>query len=65
MRYGYVGSNALTLIASCLDAYITFAIFSIPFKPNDVKDIVRPLLTLIIWGPYMFLSKRVRNTFIK
>ncbi len=57
--------SAITLFGACVDNYIAAAVFNIPFEPSDVKSIARPLLTLAVWGPYMYLSKRVRNTFIE
>lgn len=61
----FVILTALTLFAALAEAYVGTEIFKEPFSDDDAKAIARPLLTLIVWGPYMFLSKRVRNTFIK
>jgi hypothetical protein len=59
----FVLLTAISLVGVIVDAYVA-SIFDIPFEPEDVKNITRPLLTLIVWGPYMFVSKRVRNTFV-
>jgi hypothetical protein len=58
----FVSLSAITLLLSCIDLYIAATIFHIPIEP---KEIMWPLLMLLIWGPYMFLSKRVRNTFTR
>jgi undecaprenyl pyrophosphate phosphatase UppP len=61
----FVSLTAVTLFLSGVDFYIAATVFNVPFESNDAKDIMRVLLTLLIWGPYMFLSKRVRNTFTR
>jgi hypothetical protein len=38
--------------------------FNQPFGASAVRDIAKPLIALIIWGPYMYLSRRVKNTFV-
>jgi hypothetical protein len=61
----FVFLTVLTLIGTLIDLYVSTEIFNVPFDDNDAKNIARPFLTLIVWGPYMFLSRRVRNTFVK
>jgi Protein of unknown function (DUF2569)/GYF domain 2 len=60
----YVILSAVTLVGSSIDLFVADRFFNIPFEPNDVKSILQPVVSLVVWGPYMFKSKRVRNTFI-
>jgi Protein of unknown function (DUF2569)/GYF domain 2 len=61
----FVSLVGITLAGSLVDLYVATQVFNLPFDTEDAKAIMRPLITLLIWGPYMFLSKRVRNTFVK
>jgi hypothetical protein len=29
------------------------------------REFLSAVLTLLVWGPYMFMSKRVKNTFVR
>jgi Protein of unknown function (DUF2569) len=40
------------------------AFMSSPPTQDDINGIVRPLINVLIWGPYLVLSKRVANTFV-
>ncbi len=35
------------------------------FDPGTIREFLRSVITLVVWVPYMFISKRVRATFIK
>jgi hypothetical protein len=35
------------------------------FDPETIREFLRSVVTLVVWVPYMFVSKRVRATFIK
>jgi hypothetical protein len=35
------------------------------FDPGTIREFLRSVITLVVWVPYMFVSKRVRATFIK
>ncbi|MBU2712900.1 DUF2569 domain-containing protein [Zooshikella harenae] len=35
------------------------------FDPDTIKELTRSLVMVIIWVPYMLVSKRVKATFIK
>ena len=35
-----------------------------PWDAETVREFSRSLITLLVWGPYMFMSKRVKNTFV-
>jgi Protein of unknown function (DUF2569) len=61
----FVYLSAATLVGNVADLYVTSTLFNIPFEPNDTKEIMHPLVALIIWGPYMYLSRRVKNTFVR
>ena len=60
----YVALCAISLVVVVADISVAAVFFNIPMEPDDAKNIVRPLAALVIWGPYMFKSKRVRNTFV-
>jgi hypothetical protein len=55
----------ITLIVNFIDIYFSVVDFGIPFEPDDVKGLMKPIMTFLIWGPYMYRSKRVKNTFTK
>ena len=60
----YVALCAVSLAVVVADIFVAVQFFAIPMEPDDAKNIARPLAALVIWGPYMFKSKRVRNTFV-
>jgi hypothetical protein len=35
-----------------------------PLSDDDIMGIARPLVNLAIWGTYLLVSKRSRNTFV-
>ena len=55
-----------TLIFIVLDAWaIKAALPNEPvFDADTTKELVRTLIGVLIWGPYMLVSKRVKATFI-
>ncbi len=62
-------ADLLLVIADLALARVLFADVyahgSAPFFDADtVRNITRSLLTVLIWVPYMLLSRRVRNTFV-
>jgi Protein of unknown function (DUF2569) len=63
----FVGLIALGFGGGCLMVYI-ISIYEVAFdnKMEDViiRQLILQLVSLVIWGPYMFLSRRVRNTFV-
>jgi hypothetical protein len=50
-----------------LDAWlVTFVLPGQPMlDPGTAAELARSLAALLIWGPYMLLSKRVKNTFVE
>jgi hypothetical protein len=60
----FVTLCAIIFIGNLCEILIERNYFNYPAEPNDIKAILQPLLALIIWGPYMQISRRVRNTFV-
>jgi hypothetical protein len=56
---------AMTVLVNLLDIYFSVVNLGLPFEPNDWKSLMQPLIAFLIWGPYMYRSKRVKNTFTK
>ena len=63
----YIAIALLNLCFIVLDTW--FASFVLPdeqmLNPDTTKEIVRSLVSVAIWVPYMMVSKRVRNTFVE
>ena len=61
----FVSLLAATLVWNLIDVAGVVALFGSKLvDPSTIRDIVRPLIALLIWGPYMSVSKRVKNTFV-
>jgi hypothetical protein len=43
--------------------FIEAGVFDSPLTWENYKELIRPLVSLLIWAPYIARSKRVRNTF--
>lgn len=59
--------NALSLLLVAFvmaDLAIANFGFNVPIEPNDLRDLVRGIISCAIWVPYMLRSQRVRNTFV-
>jgi len=61
----YVNLLIVTVVGSLGDLAIAAALLDSQFGPEQVKPLIRAAIALAIWGPYMFKSKRVRNTFVE
>ena len=61
----FVAILAVTLVGTVLDLAVAVSLFNADVDANDVRGIVRSVIGLAIWGPYMFVSKRVKNTFVE
>jgi Protein of unknown function (DUF2569) len=48
-----------------LDLTVANVAFKVAIEPGDVRDLVRGIVSCAVWVPYMALSRRVRNTFVK
>jgi hypothetical protein len=47
-----------------LDLVVAAVVFDIRLDSVDIRSAVRSVVGLAIWGPYMYQSKRVHNTFV-
>lgn len=63
----YASIAAFSTSFIIIDAYIvTMVLPEVEmFDPDTVKEISRSLFGLLIWTPYLFLSKRSKSTFIQ
>src|SRR5215813_14068891 len=59
----YAALLAVSVVGGLIDIGVV-SLFDFEIDPNDIRGIVRTVIGLAIWGPYMFKSKRVRNTFV-
>jgi len=53
----------VTLLGTVIDIFVG-KLFDLAIEAEDIRGLVRSVIGLAIWGPYMFKSKRVRNTFV-
>ena len=62
----YIGVALVNLGFIVLDAWLgTFLITNEPmFDDDTAKELIRSIISVSIWVPYMLLSVRVKNTFI-
>ena len=61
----FVFMLAATFVLNLGDIVAVSVILNEDPDTQSIRDIVRSLLSLAIWGPYMYLSKRVKNTFVR
>jgi len=63
----YISILLCTLAFILMDAFSIKAVMpSEPvFDPDTIKTLSQTLISIIIWVPYMLVSKRVKATFIK
>lgn len=64
---GYSVFLFLPVVILPLDLYLASLIpmGEDPFDPATLKEMVRSVIAALIWIPYMFLSKRVKATFVE
>jgi hypothetical protein len=60
----FVTLSVATLIGMVGGLMSEHGLFNVPFDKKEVAPVVRGFLGLAIWGPYMFNSRRVKNTFV-
>jgi hypothetical protein len=60
----FVAMLIATVAYNAADAFAVSALFNLPIDKAAARDIGRPLFALMIWWPYMFMSRRVKNTFV-
>jgi hypothetical protein len=60
----FVTMLIVSVVGMLADGLVATSIFGIQPEPDYYRSLVRSLISLLIWAPYMAKSKRVRNTFI-
>lgn len=63
MRYVTLAALSVTIILADSLALTALDLGS-PWDVEGVRELVRSLISLLVWGPYMLLSTRVKNTFV-
>jgi hypothetical protein len=61
----FVALLAIMLIGKVLDLAVTAMAFDIKVDSSDVRSTLWFAIGLAIWGPYMYKSERVKNTFVE
>ena len=60
----FVGLLAASFLLSLTDILVAAQWFGVATEDFYVRNTLRPLFFLVIFGPYMFRSRRVKNTFV-
>jgi hypothetical protein len=62
----YIGIAVFSLIFIVADAFaIKLVLPNEPvFDPDTIKELMRSVIMVVVWVPYMLVSKRVKATFI-
>ena len=63
----YIGIAVFSLVYILADAFaIKLVLPSEPvFDPATTKELMRSVMMVVIWVPYMLVSERVKTTFVK
>jgi hypothetical protein len=61
----FIGYMALGAVVSMLDVTVTQMIPTAKAEPTGTADLARVFIGCGIWIPYMVMSRRVRNTFVR
>jgi len=60
----FVGLLTASFVLSLTDILVAAQWFGVATEDVYVRNTLRPLFFLVIWGPYMYASRRARNTFV-
>jgi hypothetical protein len=60
----FVGLLAASFAVSLVDVTVAAQWFGVATEDLHVRNVLRPLIFLVIWGPYMYASQRAKNTFV-
>jgi hypothetical protein len=61
----FVALLVIMFIGTVLDLAVTAMAFDVTIDSSDVRSTLRFVIGLAIWGPYMYKSERVKNTFVE
>jgi Protein of unknown function (DUF2569) len=61
----FITMLVVSFVGSLVDAGIATSVYGTQLGTDDYRTLVRGLVSLLIWAPYMAKSKRVRNTFVE
>ena len=63
----YIGLAFFSLVFIIADAFAIKLVLpsNQVFDPDTVKELMHSLIMVVVWVPYMLVSKRVKATFIK
>jgi len=63
----YIGIAVFSLLYVLADAVaVKLVLPDEPiFDPDTVKEVIRSVIMVVVWVPYMLVSKRVKATFVK
>ena len=64
MRYVVLSALSIAIIVADSISIGALGIDS-PWDTQGRREFVRSVTNLLVWGPYMFMSKRVENTFVR
>jgi hypothetical protein len=61
----YISVAIFSLVFIVVDAFAIKVVLpnEAVFDPDTIKELMRDVINVVIWGPYMIISKRVKATF--